>query len=470
MKYLLYPIALLLCATSFAQTPTSKLASKLDYHHKLLLNQLLHQQFNQNTALKTTTTKERVIGESIYSDDVTRTMELKDSSVYKYSGARGSSFDYYYLDYTSLIPQHDDNEPIAVNFDNRFGTAQSIFSDTAILWLPNFVKHSVDTIEKVFDSYNMNNTLLDCHIYFTDTPTDSTYYHNIFNSSDDITAAYTSISSGPTTSYDSNYKRYFTYNATGQLVQDSIYQYTAGGWLLVIKYFYKYDSSNNLITVLNYSWDSTYRDFSLEEDDMTYYDDHKLKTISSSEWSHTLLKDSIGYVTGSAYPIYFASYQLYADTPALIDLRISHINARGLPDTITQYSPSVTIPVSRDTIFYDTLNSPTAVHQDGTIKRFYYETYTTTQVPTIFQSTDNIKIYPNPTTNQIYINLADATKNKQMLVNLINTNGQLIRTESIPPNTQTWQTSIADLTPGTYFISICDRAGNKLHSQAIIKQ
>src|SRR6185437_1224534 len=189
--------------------------------------------------------------------------------------------------------------------------------------------------------------------------------------------------------------------------------------------------------------------------------------------------DSFTYSPGFNYPTGLYAFKFDITTKTLDWETILHLNKNSLPDTIVNITPSLTDTATTG-ITYDPLDNPiisdvkdqvgTFYPSLSTIFYFYYETYTTTQVSTISQNTDNIKIYPNPATNQIYINLTDAARNTQLSVNLINANGQLIRTESIPPNSQTWQTSIADLTPGTYFISIRDGAGNKLHSQTIIKQ
>ncbi len=468
MKNLLFPIALLLCAATFAQTPTLKSTSKLDLHHKQLLGQLLHQQLNQ-AVLKTTTAKERVIGESLYlwaSDS----LSLLDSMMFKYNDSIGSTFDYYSLDYASPISQFDNNSRI-VDIDNPFGISQNVFSDTSITWRSD--SGSLNMVQKIFNSYSIDNTPLDCYVYYIEPSigNNNTHYHNTLSASGNINADYTFTMPLSSTTFDSTYRRYFTYNTIGQLIQDSIYQYVSGEWIYNTRFTYKYDINNNLISLLIYSL-GRYR----EEDDMTYYGDGKLRTIITSEIDSSSkprmkIKDSIGYVIGSIYPEYLACYSNpYYDTSSTLGLaytQISHINAHGFPDTITLYYPSGRVfPV--DTLEYDTLNNPTAVHGGyGQVKHFYYETYTATQIPTISQNTDNIKIYPNPATNQIYINIADATP---VYVNLINANGQLIRTESIPANNQTWQMSIDDLILGTYFISICDRAGNKLHSQAIIKQ
>src|SRR6185312_7799611 len=108
MKYLLYPIALLLCVTSFAQILTSKPAPGLNHYHNQLLEQLLHQQMNQS-AFKTTDLKERVIGEADYYIDSGK-RSFRDTTIFKYSGMRGSEYNYNGFVYDSPTPVFDNEE------------------------------------------------------------------------------------------------------------------------------------------------------------------------------------------------------------------------------------------------------------------------------------------------------------------------------------------------------------------------
>ncbi len=467
MKYLLYPIALLLCATSFAQTSTSKLASKLNLHRNKLLEQLLHQQMNQS-AFKTTDLKERVIGEADYYIDSGK-RSFRDTTIFKYSGMRGSEYNYNGFVYDSPTPVFDNEEPVIIT---PYSTGeQLVMCDTELY----------QSIGAVYTPYDKNNNAL-TYTYEIGAP--YSFYINAFDASNRISV----VSALNTPSADTFSKRYFKYNTSGQLIEDSLYT-TIISTHLEQKYLYSYDASGNITAAVGYTNGLPSGTWTVQRyDSMTYYSDNKLKTFIATDSHGELLEnDTLSYIPGNNYPSYIASYGWDNDSGkwSIGDIYTYHFNSNGLPDTVKLQSWDVndTLGISFLTqqfiLYYDSLNNPILCkdlpdsNAYGSIiseSYYYYGNYTTTNVSLSSRQIDSIKIYPNPATSQIYINLASAAKNTQVFVNLINANGQLIRTESVPTNSQTWQMSITDLTPGTYFISISDGAGNKLHSQAIIKQ
>ncbi len=474
MKKLIYISVILLIATNaIAQNQRFNPLGKTQIHNQFLKN-LLKQQGDLSIAEKTASLKERLIGSSLYiisPDSTVRT----DTMAYTYSGSRGSKFD---LSFFEIATPFDDEQPM-VNIETNLSSGirfhnnqQLVQCDTFRDWnsysdVPSGIFNETDA------KYDSNNNLIDYNYIINNVNYFSYKYHNVYNSNNLVT-----FNSKFYSAKDSAYNRYFRYNSSNQLIQDSIveYYYDSAAIKDILNYVYGYDSIGNINSVGSYfEFPSVHKAYKLTNYMMTYYDDNRLKTFMDSA-AHEY--DSFTYSPGFNYPtnIYLFYYPSPSSPATLYNTISYHLNKSNVPDTvIATYSKDT----AKATIIYDSYNNPitaTSIEKNDTFPSFlyityyYYETYTATQVPTISQNTDNIKIYPKPATNQVYINMADAAKNRQVFVNLINTNGQLIRTESVPPNSQVWQTSVANLAPGTYFISICDRPGNKLHSQAIVKQ
>jgi hypothetical protein len=105
------------------------------------------------------------------------------------------------------------------------------------------------------------------------------------------------------------------------------------------------------------------------------------------------------------------------------------------------------------------------------IVHYYYETYLSSAgVNNVSVTKENIKIYPNPTTNEITISRPDAIKGSYTFIILTDMMGQTIRTESLPWMNETEKISLSDLASGMYMLTIQDRNGNTLSTQKIIKR
>jgi len=80
---------------------------------------------------------------------------------------------------------------------------------------------------------------------------------------------------------------------------------------------------------------------------------------------------------------------------------------------------------------------------------------------------DSIEIYPNPGNDILYVR-ANSSLNEQMRYSLLNINGGLIETKTLPTNISS-TINIEELKPGIYVIYILDRHNRPIKQQKIIK-
>ncbi len=82
------------------------------------------------------------------------------------------------------------------------------------------------------------------------------------------------------------------------------------------------------------------------------------------------------------------------------------------------------------------------------------------------ESTDNIKIYPNPANDIVSVQLGQNSM-KKYRYSIYGTGGQLLEKGIMRSNNQ--DIDISDYSAGIYLLTITDRQGNRLSSRKIVK-
>jgi len=67
------------------------------------------------------------------------------------------------------------------------------------------------------------------------------------------------------------------------------------------------------------------------------------------------------------------------------------------------------------------------------------------------QALQNLRVYPNPARNLVYINLGSTTEEEAVL-RLLDINGRVVRNEKMPAGHQIYQLNIQDLIQGMYIL------------------
>jgi len=104
-------------------------------------------------------------------------------------------------------------------------------------------------------------------------------------------------------------------------------------------------------------------------------------------------------------------------------------------------------------------------------KHYYYEPFQSNDVRAI-TTQDEFTIYPNPTTNDLFINRKSSMNNNagSLEISVMDANGRKMMMESIPSLNNTETLPLSGFTPGTYWLLIQDKKGNILHRQSVVKQ
>ncbi len=434
-KILILPLLLFAAQSSSSQTLLNKhlkYPKQLQKYRQEVLS-LLYQQ--QNAAQKATSVKERLIG---YSDH-DNTGALTDTAYLSYSSNRGSEFDYTQLDY-DLFSNPYDGSPMFEHPGSHSNKPQML-SDTTLYWSQD-ASFTLSLYESAFSSYDTYNDLTGYTDKYTDTVnnTDAKFI-NTFNSDGNITASY--IFSWNGSSWDSLYKRYFNYNASKAIIQDSIYTTDGMAWYPINKINYSYNASGDMTEADNYQYSASSWTLNTRYIN-TYNASHQLLTAVANVPSYTspVTTDTFSYTSGINYP---ASWKSFIDIPGVFSAgfyNTKHINSAGLVDTAyyrywdTTAKDWTWINGGKLVLNFDSYNQPiTSTEFDYldtsfdtipiNITSYYYETYGSTAVKDVKNSDqNNFVIYPNPTSNKLYISQLNTSAAKNLLINIVNATGQ----------------------------------------------
>lgn len=475
-------MSLLAVSQLFAQVQTKPAINWNDRVHTLERNLL---QLQSHSGAKTTTPVER-----LKSSDYTWqnfTFNVDDSVRYIYSGDRGSTFDLNGMKFNFPITPYDYDGPMA-NISYYIPRTMNILCDTAYAWTQDHSTGVYSASRTNYAHYDANNNLLSFYNIYNDTTyTPDLRYENTFDASNKIIANISFGRSG--TGWDTSAARYFIYNSSGQLMQDSMLAYASGVWYPQTKYIYNYDGSGKPIVINAFEWDTaSSKWFNNSIYMLTYYSTGQLQSVFTSEDTgtgmHPAYLDSMGYASGYNYFNYYQEYSL-TDTGRTVTATIQkYIGTAGVPDSV-HTSELIYFFTSggifsqtlyfNDYYYYNTYNDPVAWvqyldmgsgSQLNAQENFFYESLTgVTDVPT--QS--DIVVYPNPANDIVNLKLSNTVIGKNITINITNTIGQTVKTQNAIARSS-MQVSVSDLVPGTYLMYIKETNGSLWRVQKIVKQ
>jgi hypothetical protein len=281
--------------------------------------------------------------------------------------------------------------------------------------------------------------------------------------------------------WDTTQIRIVTRNSQGRPAVDSLIRKGVGGFSpLLVSYFdYNVTGQNVSRLRLNGIGDTVNRTI------YTYHINGQLKTSLTENWvkfqGFSLSAfDSFTYVPG--LQIYNAHYSRTAG-PVLDELSASRINSNYLIDSITAYKtgsnvrrPFVSFRYTYDSVWRPTLFEHIGLDTTGTgvtlesYIRWYYELQNVGVESKLLGNSNGVTIFPNPTTGTITLQYPDLKPSTPITVNITNTTGQSVHTESF--HTQGTSTQITlgrEVPPGIYHISIDDHSGSPPVTTQIVK-
>jgi hypothetical protein len=473
-------------------------------------------QARHSAAKSTSALAERLISYSEYDfwgpDSFTLNNGLRDTSSFKYSGDRGSRFNYNTIAYDYIRSTTGFYNFGGGSFANMLARGFVSTSDH-----PNF-RPDIQCDSSFRIQYAQWDTA--GTITYALGP-DSTY--QLFDVQNNLTAYVVSnfsaiifgydgsnnnvVEKGMnfntiTMVYDTLYVCIHVFDGLGRLIEDSLSQNTGIAGILTpsSKWLYSYDGSGNLVHSSSYwyaggSWQEEQRS------EIKYNTDNTIKTDSllylntpAGLWV-TGVVDSFGYTPGATCNTYMRTdYYSNSTSPMFAgsDIIWKHVNVAGLPDTIYAsqtrlYFPPYNLYLEyKAAITYDAFRNPVTVYKthfnvsDSTtgagsygpvpddITHYYYETYTSSVAVKDITSSQNASIYPNPAANEVFITLpATATPAN---ISLLNALGQPVKTQLLTTASGTISLPLNEVLPGIYLLKITDKNGSLLSTQKIIKQ
>jgi hypothetical protein len=437
-----------------------------------LLKSLLHVQHSNNTGQKPTGTQQRVIAQSVSSVFA----EEVDSTTFKYTGTRGSKYDFNNLDYLYNTYFNNLYDPIF-----RFHGSpnpKSVLADS----IKTFTG---DTLTNVANAYYRTDNKIDSSInnYYNGTGTfipDKTL--NVFNTQGFLTKSY-SLQQNTPGDWDTFLIKGYHYNSTFTRVEsDSTWVGTAPLPTLVEVNTYHY-SNNKLDSIL--TWDvggtpEVYNKFLF-----TYNAGGKLSTLKNYDYdtgapllSYT---DSLGYTSGVDYVTFFQE-DYYEDGVFTDGFReVKFPGTSGLPDSIQAFErPDIATPYQYTASLlptYNSYNNPTAFYVKSLLTgtdtmakvSFYYETYEDgiSGIDPVANNKD-FNVYPNPFSNNINIDWK-GKQQSNVTIRLTNIVGQEVYKTSMKLTTGKNAISIPSLNSGNYILLIQDADGKSWSSKMVKK-
>ncbi len=429
--------------------------------NRMMVQKLLQKQFAAGTAQKPTGTKNRVIAQAM--QELGGTV---DSTTYKYSGTKGSRYNYDNPDltYATEFQSTYAPRPILSYMNNPL----DLLADSIHIYSDGTLEQ-IETAAYRTDS-KINNSISISGNYYTKTA-------NVYNSQGHIVTSYTLESSNSGATYDTTNKVISTYNAAfTQSVADSVFNKTASGYELTNLAKYYYGSTGRIDSVVVADGALSL----LEKVTFKYNSGGKLSQLLTESQGFNSV-DSFGYTTGINYTTLWDSKITldFGSGPMTFGNRnIKYPGASGLPDSAKSFNydeatnswePSTTIVYA-----YTSFNEPQqlTVKENGDILghiRFYYETYEDgqTSIKPVTENKD-FSVYPNPFRNNVSIDW----KGKQqstVAIRLVNILGQEVYSKSVKLNNGKNTLDLPALNSGNYILMIVDAEG-KSWSSKVVKQ
>lgn len=474
-------VAILAMSTAANAQKKLQLPSKNDLrkNHMLVMDMLLHRADN-DVAQKTTQLKQRVIGMSSWDQ---AGPVLNDSATYGYtSNTRGSAFNYNIMAFYSSYP------PIN-NFILEYMTGSPDRLDVKADSIVHYGDDGtgISMTEKQNFTYNGSNKVSDyIDNDYTSTPVYQDRYIHTYDAQGRLTMRLNLSDAG--IGMDTSAREFFTYNAQGKLVMDSVEQYDGVNiWTPTAKISYVYDASSNPVSIVLMVDPGAGTLIPFISYTNTFYSNNTVKTSElginqSGTGIDPFIIDSFGYASGiTAFANYQKEYEYDPNTSSWqpFFLQTRHINAQSVPDTIysSQWDGSQWVDAGKNIYTYNSYNNPvtdklyTTNSTPDNITTYYYEQYNDpTSVGNTPEVAQDIKVFPNPTTGNLNINWSNAVIGAPVTISIVGMNGQMVYSESLRWNQTAQQLSVAHLQPGIYAMVITDQKGQQVFHQNIVKQ
>ena len=471
-------ILLLTAVLSFAQSANKG-------KHNEMIARLLRQHAESGSTMKTSSTAgERVLAQSTHDSLGT----LSDSVNLSYSQYHGSTFDYNTMIYPYNYPY---SATPMFSFKGIFTTPQVLF-DTMQHFTADPFTLIYGPYEAGYATYDAaKNPLTYKDIFVDSAHNQNMSYANAFTINNITSGYWFDLHLGVP---DSAFKQFFSYNSSGQLTEDSLYEYHAAAWHLVARSLYTYSTSGNLTQIDGYAntTDTTFTMPLIEQIQYinTYDAANRLNTVLTNQYTGTALsayvKDTFAYTGTHTFHTSWKEYQYDPINaywaPLLYMTKV--LNTAGRPDTVNIQGwdslANAWTPQTMDVVHYNTMNDPDTLYDyeynftnfpvtPSYTTVYYYGPYlNNTAVNNTPVTADNTKIFPNPATNTITILQPDLLQNTPITISLINVAGQiLLRT------TLNWQNkaelNISNLQPGIYYVLLQGNDGI-IHKQSVVKE
>jgi hypothetical protein len=438
--------------------------------------------------------KQRLIARSLYYDTTKNSccpLQLGDSIAFKYSGSRGSSFDYNLYDY----------------IDPRVFQDEILVTRQLSIVNPNNVDSSYSSLRVMFDTMRYyRNSKLDglvledvesCQYYPDGSPYRAARLDSNANPGDPwsyIEYVYFYGALIRVGFYDENTaaqrvlgaERFLIRDAFGNVVIDSSASYHPNyGRHGVIRY--EYDALGRYIGKSGGFLRGQLFMYSRLLNRYDYYPDGKLRTMLIEEEDSSgrfVAFDSGAYEYMPGVPGYskFTEYSLVpGNTPYQSYQSTRHINASGLKDTMIQDFGWNRTPVY-NVAEYNAFGNPTSVtryhiNQDSTIWTheklyFYYELY---DAPTGIPAGNNqgypLSVFPNPATSELTIAFGAQAPHGPLSLSIANTIGQIVQTQTIEHPTPKVVIRLNNaIAPGLYALSIVGPGNETQYKGTFVKQ
>lgn len=456
MKKYLFTLVLLLVISSIqAQQKNIKSVEDFKKHIKS------HSTLSKSQA-KTTAVYWRLSAYSVY-DNMNGTTIISDSGKYMYSNARGSSFDFEYMEYEDYGVDGDYN---------------NINADTCYKYRD--VGSGFNVNEKYTSTYNSANL---CTEFIEQSGTQlSNLYRELgtYDANGNFTVELYQDWNSSTSKWDDSYVSYYGYNTNNNIISDSSYDHDLGQ--PDVKGTYTYDVNGNLISSTYYEWNGSSWVGSYAS--QYQYDGNNrpvlaiYQSFNNGGWND-ISKDSTTYTGGNT--IYTTKSQIIWDynTSKWVNYSMESrtFNANNTPATqlisnwvaLTNqweawkelehsYNQNGDIAETKDYLYTGGVKSPNYIQKTT----YYYEVYFDVSVEKI-ERNKTITVYPNPTTSDINIVLNGKS---DMQVSLINMTGQTVRTLQVTDNAEKATISTNGLTAGNYVLTVYN--GNRVSGTQMI--
>ncbi|MBA3828587.1 MAG: T9SS type A sorting domain-containing protein [Taibaiella sp.] len=512
MKKTIYILLAGLCGVLTANAQLHSSTPPHDHqYYKNVVRQIQQQQQAampsfQSRFARTTTTYERIKAISNY-NVAALPSGINDSTRYLYTGG-GSQFDFSGMDYMSVwqfgsfIPYGYGSNVAKVNHYY----VPAVYCDTALIYNAYYSPfHFYDKRYITYDSNYCVTNFADLYTQDSTTGYPESRFINKFDANSYLTETYTfSWSYGV---WDTFEHRIFVYDINHHVIKDSCggYDPLASTWTAVSKWLYSYNTYGRIAIATNFQYNSTTATWdSINLSKYTYNTDTLLQTTTMYSVPYTgtgpLQKnfhDSSVYVSGSPITSYEVQQSYFDNQVFTTDIFKKHFNALGLPDSlyITEYDSANNVTQGTKTYYtYDSYNNPTYAYSNNIdtsrhpwaynttldVKiTYYYETFTPgplwvkhahgTGIATV-EVQNNMKVYPNPATDEISVELPDMVKGTVVNINIYNLLGQPVLTERLPWMSTVHQVSLGGLIPGTYQVIIQDQGNKDMYRKNVVKR